>query len=194
MFLQQRGALAERRRIVVEARPHRGGQFLLVTAHFAGDPLETGERVDDLYAVALSDGVLQRGRDESLHESGRLRAFLGNPAELLVLVDPVVGEQRTHLVAGQRLHLAGLVAHGDAHAIGIGIGGHHHVEFLRLGQRHAQRERLGVFRIGRFHRGETCVESRLRRHFLHLHPRLPQCRHGGNATDAMDVGVDHLEF
>ena len=161
VFLQERRALPERSGVIVKARPHRLNEFLLVAAHFAGDPLEAGQRVDDLHPVPAADRVLQRGGDKGLDDGRGLRAGRRNPPEFLVFRDAIVGQQRANLVPCEQFHFARLVPDRRAHAVAVGIGRHHEVvaALLRHGEGH--RQRLGVLRIRGLHRGEAGIKGQL---------------------------------
>jgi hypothetical protein len=144
--------------------------------------------------VIAADGILQRGGDKGLDQGRPRTARRRQPAELLVATDAVVREERPDLVSGQQFHLAGAVAHRHAHTIAVRIGREHDIDPLLIRQPDGQRQRLGIFGIGRLHRREPGVERRLRRHLVHLNPRAPQQRQRGDAPRAMNVGEDHAQW
>ena len=134
MFLEQYGALAERRGIVSEILPHGRNQLFFITANLGCDPFETGKRVDDLHPVLAGDGVLQRRGHIGFDQTRGLCPFAGNPAKFLVFVDAVIRQQCAHLVAAEQFHFPGAVAHRRAHAITVGIRRHHDVVAAFLGE------------------------------------------------------------
>ena len=125
-----------------------GLELVLIATDLAGDPLEAGEGVDDLHAVAARDLILQCGGHEGLHQRDTIGTGLGNDAELLISGKTILGHQGTDLVAGDEVHLAVPAPHRGAHAVAIGVGGHDEIESLFLGQLDCERKRVGVLRVG----------------------------------------------
>ena len=69
--------------------------------------------------------------------SPRSRAIVGEP----------VHEQHAHLVTGEQ-HVVPVVRDGRAHAVGVGVGGHHEVGLDLLGELEGELERLAELGLG----------------------------------------------
>ena len=96
-----------------------GGAF--VVAHHVGNPLEARVAVVALNAVGIGNTLYGLGG------YNRLDAIFvaGDAAELAVARDDVIEENHHNLVAVYQLIVALFVAHHQADAVGVGVGGEH---------------------------------------------------------------------
>ena len=91
------------------------------------------------------------------------------------MLDDVVEENQARLVTVDVGPHSAVVLAGHAHAVGIGVGRHHEVGPLLVGQTNGQIEGFGILRVGKFHRGEIAVRHHLLRHTIDLvEAPLPQ--------------------
>ena len=123
------------------------------------------------------NGVGQRGGDDGLDGDGVLR----HGALLDAACADVVQQQSAHLVAGDQLIAAVRTLHGDAHAVGVGVGGQHQVCTGLGGEVEAQLQGIEDLRVGVRAGGKVAVGILL-------------LRHDGDVGDAhivQDVGDRH---
>ena len=97
---------------------------------FFGNVFEARQHVEAFDVEGLGDGPDQFGGDDGL--DGELLA--GKTSVLLPLRQQVIDEERAGHVAVEQLHLAVVVADGDTHAVGVGVGGEDEVgtDFIGL--------------------------------------------------------------
>ena len=143
-----------------------------------------------LHAVVLGNGVSKRGGHDGHDGHGILRhGALFDAARA-----DVVQEQRAHLVAGHQLVAAVRAAHGNAHAVGVGVGGEHEIGTRLLGELKAVLEGLEDLGVGIGSGGEVAVGVLLLRHDgdvgdAHVAEDLGH----GDKAGAVERGVDQLQ-
>ena len=180
-----------------------GGHGILITHHIAGhvaialfatsdkllhalqlpdqgsDEFKTGQGVITGYAVVGTNFFYQVGGNNGLNH----KLIRTKQAQALAGAQDIVGHHGYHLVAIHQLVVALWCADGNAHPVGIGVGGHEQVGLLLAGLLQAEGKRFGLFRIGVHHGGEVSVGLGLLGYHMHLlKTHLPQgIRHHGNA-------------
>ena len=132
-----------------------------------------------LTPCAAADRVLELRRDKSLDDAGVRRALRRDPAQLLVLAQPVLGEQRADLVARQQLHAPDAVPDGDAHPVAVRVGRH---APRRTPSRSAVAiaidERLRVLGVRGLDRRKARIERHLLEDLEDVAARVDEQRHG----------------
>ena len=121
---------------------HFTGSFQI--CDLVADPLEAGQHAAHLHAVVGGNGIGQRGGHDGLDGHG----VLGHGALLDAACADVIQQQSAHLVAGHQLIAAIRALHGDAHAVGVGVGGQHQVGTGLGGQIQAQLQDFGKAAFG----------------------------------------------
>ena len=94
------------------------------------------------------DSGLQLGRHKGFYDDGAVAIRLVDDALFGEGEEPVVGHERSDLVAGEQGHFTLLVPHHHAHAIGVWIGPDDDVGPARFGLIDAHLERFGILGIG----------------------------------------------
>ena len=163
--------------------------LLLQAGDLLADVLEAGKRAAQLKAVLAGQGVKhRRAHDGGDHELVRdvLAAGRGAAGE-------PVGEKHAHLVAAQQDILA-LVGHGDARAVGVGVGGQQQVGMHLGAQLQALLQRLPDLGVGVGAGGEVTVGLGLLGHHGHVgHPDALEDLRDALKTCAVERGVHDLE-
>ena len=98
--------------------------------------------------MGATDRILKLRGHKSLHDCYALGTRRRDNAGFLVFRQPIFGQQRSDLISSEQVLFSVLTAHGNPHAVAVGIGCHHHVGVFFFGQRDRQRQRLGIFWIG----------------------------------------------
>ena len=120
-------------------------------------------------------------------------AFSGVMTPCSMSLRAVEGHQRADLIAGEQFEFAGHVAHRDAHAVAIRIGGDDEVRVFAFRERDGHRERVGVLGIRRCDRREPAVEAFLLGHGEVAEAELVEHRFRDDAAGAVDCGEDNLQ-
>ena len=89
---------------------------------------------------------------------------LGHGALLDAACTDVIQQQHAHLVARKQLVAAVFAAHGNAHTVGIRVGGQHQIGILLFGQLQAKAQGLKNFGVGIRAGGEIAVRVLLLGH------------------------------
>ncbi len=139
------------------------------------------------------DGLLQVGGNQRLDDDAAAGIGGGDHAIGDKLLHPVVGHERTDLIAGQQFELPGAIARGHAHAIAIRVRGDDEVGAFFFRQRHGLGQRLGILGIRRLDRRKAAIL-----HFLGGDRQVAESeavehRLDNDAADAMDRGEDDLQ-
>ena len=141
------------------------------------DPLEAGQHVAALHTIVGGHLVRQRGGHDGLHHHG----VGGHGALRNAAGADVIQQQNAHLVAAQQLIAAVLAAHGNAHAVGVRVGGQHQVRAALLRQLQAQAQGLEDLGVWVGAGGEVAVRVLLLGHDGHI----------GDAQIFQDAGHRH---
>ena len=104
--------------------------------------------------------VGQRGGNDGLAHDG----VLGHGPLLDTASADIIQQQHTHFVAGEQLIAAVLALDGNAHTVGIGVGGQHQVGTGLFGQFQTQAQCLKNFGVGIRAGGEVAVRVLLLGH------------------------------
>jgi hypothetical protein len=137
----------------------RIGNGALILRQLRADVLKARQRLDAAQTVFFRDRLLQIGCHKRLDDHATRSVLrIQNPA-LEKRSDPVVGHERTNLVAGQQSHFVVDRADCDTHPVAIRIGRDHEIGDALLRQLHAQPQGRGVLRVWRCHRREISVEA-----------------------------------
>ena len=157
------------------------------TGDLIADLLETGQHIAHLNAIVCSHRISQRSRNQRLDSHG----VLGHGALLNAAFADVVQQQNAHFVAGDQLVGAVGTLHGDANAVGIGVGGQHQVSAGLGGQLQAQLQSLEDLGVGVGAGGEVAVGVLLLGNDGDvIDADVVQDAHDGNQTGAVQGGVD----
>ena len=126
--------------------------------------------------------VRQRRGDDGFNAH---RGF-GHGAVLGAALADIIQQQHAHLVAGKQLIAAVLTAHGNAHAVGVRVGGKHQIRAGFFRQRKAQGQRLTNLGVGIRASGEITVRILLLGHNGDIrNADIPQ--HAGDRHEARTV-------
>ena len=106
----------------------------------------------------------------------------------------MIDEEGAGHVAVEQFHLAVVVADGDTHAVGIGVGGEHEVRADLIGLADGQFHRRLLFGVGRGHGGEVAVGRALRLQHGDVGEAVhfQRFRHHGDSC-AVQRGIDDAE-
>jgi hypothetical protein len=130
---------------VVTAFGSRDGFF--VFAELLSDIFEPGEDIDDFNAVAMSDCILELGRDEGFDHDGMGPGGIVDPPEFRHGLAAVPGKEGPDLVAGEEAHVAGSFPDSYTHAVTIGVGGNDDVCTRGIGLINSESKGFGIFRV-----------------------------------------------
>ena len=134
--------------------------------------------------------VGQRGGDDGLAHDG----VLGHGPLLDAARADVVQQQHAHLVAGEQLIAAVLALDGNAHAVGVGVGGQHQVSAGLLCQLQAEAQGLEDLGVGVRAGGEIAVRLLLLGHDGDVGDAdVLQHMGDGHQAGAVQRAVDQLE-
>ena len=165
---------------------------VFVAFEFLADVFEAGEGVDEFDAEFLCDAGLEFGGDEGFYEAGAGFVGVVEGAVFEELVGAEVGEDGADLVAGEEFELAIGAAHGDAHAVGVGVGAEHKRGANFFCQCDAQGKSLAVFGVGGFDGGEVAVGGCLLGDDLAFYAQFLEHGRDGAPARAVDGGEDDL--
>ena len=130
------------------------------------------------------------------------KVLMMTPRECVLLIQhalleerlrPILGDQRPDLVAGEQFHFSVAIAHRDAHSVASGSVAITRSAFPFSASSIAESQRLGIFRVWRFHRRKIVhridpVPARLRIETEPLEHRLDD-----DAAGSVDRGVDDAQ-
>ena len=134
--------------------------------------------------------VGQRGRDDGFAHDGILR----HGALLDAACADVVKQQNANLIAGEQLIAAVLALDGDAHAVGIGVGGQHQIRTGLFGQLKAEAQSLKYLGVGVRAGREVAVRVLLLGHDGDVGDAdVPQNMGDRHEAGAVQRAVDQLE-
>ena len=138
----------------------------------------------------LGHSVRQRGGHDGLAHDG----ILGHGALLDAARADVVQQQHANLVAGEQLIAAVLALDGDAHTVGIRVGGQHQVGAGGFRQFQTKAQRLENFGVGIRAGGEVAVRVLLLGNDGHIvNADVRQNVGDGHQTGAVQRAVHQLE-
>ena len=92
------------------------------------------------------------------------------------------------------MHLAGIVAHGNPHAVTVGIGADDNLGSLFVGEVDAHGKSWAILRVGGGNGRKASVLNVLLGNSEHFKAKLIEQWHNAVAASAMEVGKDHLGF
>ena len=146
------------------------------------DPFEARKHISAFHPVMRGHNVRQRRGDDGFNAH---RGF-GHGAVLGAALADIIQQQHAHLVAGKQLIAAVLTAHGNAHAVGVRVGGKHQIRAGFFRQRKAQGQRLTNLGVGIRASGEITVRILLLGHNGDIrNADIPQ--HAGDRHEARTV-------